>query len=100
MPAFEGLYTDDELWHLIHYVQSLARPGEESETAPELTRNLTPDKEVYVEEWEETSPKSTGSLPEEGGRAGASLVLGVLAVLSVVGLGTLLLLRRIASRSR
>lgn len=27
MPAFEGQYTDDETWDLIHYVQSLARSG-------------------------------------------------------------------------
>jgi len=27
MPAFEGIYNDDETWDLIHYVQSLARAG-------------------------------------------------------------------------
>lgn len=27
MPAFQGNYSDDELWDLIHYVQSLARAG-------------------------------------------------------------------------
>ncbi len=27
MPAFEGAYTNDEVWDLIHYVQSLARDG-------------------------------------------------------------------------
>lgn len=27
MPASEGVYTDDEMWDLIHYVQSLARAG-------------------------------------------------------------------------
>ncbi|MFQ5411896.1 MAG: ethylbenzene dehydrogenase-related protein [Phycisphaerae bacterium] len=27
MPASEGNYTDDEVWDLIHYTQSLARPG-------------------------------------------------------------------------
>ncbi|MEK6799931.1 MAG: c-type cytochrome [Planctomycetota bacterium] len=27
MPAFEGNYTDDEVWDLIHYVQSLAKVG-------------------------------------------------------------------------
>ena len=27
MPAFEGAYTNDEVWDLIHYVQSLARKG-------------------------------------------------------------------------
>ena len=27
MPAYEGAYTDDELWDLIHYTQSLARVG-------------------------------------------------------------------------
>lgn len=27
MPAFEGIYSTDEMWDLIHYVQSLARSG-------------------------------------------------------------------------
>lgn len=27
MPASEGVYTDDEFWDLIHYVQSLAKAG-------------------------------------------------------------------------
>jgi len=27
MPAYEGSYSDDEMWDLIHYVQSLARAG-------------------------------------------------------------------------
>ena len=27
MPAFEGTYTNEEIWDLIHYVQSLARAG-------------------------------------------------------------------------
>ncbi len=27
MPASEGVYSDDEVWDLIHYVQSLARAG-------------------------------------------------------------------------
>ncbi len=27
MPAFEGIYSDDDLWDLIHYTQSLARAG-------------------------------------------------------------------------
>ena len=27
MPASEGIYTNDEVWDLIHYVQSLARAG-------------------------------------------------------------------------
>lgn len=27
MPGFEGTYTDDEMWDLIHYVQSLAKAG-------------------------------------------------------------------------
>lgn len=27
MPASEGVYSPDEIWDLIHYVQSLARPG-------------------------------------------------------------------------
>jgi len=27
MPAFEGNYTDDQAWDLIHYVQTLARSG-------------------------------------------------------------------------
>ncbi len=27
MPAYEGAYTDEEVWDLIHYVQSLARKG-------------------------------------------------------------------------
>ena len=100
MPAFEGLYSDDEMWHLIHYVQSLARPGEETESAPELRRDLSPEEEVYVEEWEETSPVSAESLPEGEARAGGSIVLGVLAVLFVFGLGSLFLFRGSAARSR
>ena len=27
MPSYEGVYSDDEIWDLIHYVQSLARQG-------------------------------------------------------------------------
>ena len=27
MPAYEGAYTDEEVWDMIHYVQSLARAG-------------------------------------------------------------------------
>ena len=27
MPAFEGTYDDDEIWDLIHYIQTLARTG-------------------------------------------------------------------------
>ena len=27
MPASEGVYSGDETWDIIHYVQSLARPG-------------------------------------------------------------------------
>jgi DMSO reductase family type II enzyme heme b subunit len=27
MPGFEGTYSDDEMWDLIHYVQSLAKEG-------------------------------------------------------------------------
>ena len=27
MPAYEGNYTNDQIWDLIHYTQSLARPG-------------------------------------------------------------------------
>jgi DMSO reductase family type II enzyme heme b subunit len=30
MPASEGIYTDDEVWDLIHYVQSLARAGSQN----------------------------------------------------------------------
>jgi len=30
MPAYEGTYTNDETWDLIHYVQSLARAGSQN----------------------------------------------------------------------
>ncbi len=30
MPAYEGTYTNDEMWDLIHYVQSLARAGSQN----------------------------------------------------------------------
>ncbi len=30
MPAYEGAYTDDELWDLIHYVQSLSQSGSQA----------------------------------------------------------------------
>jgi mono/diheme cytochrome c family protein len=46
MPAYEGNYSSDEMWDLIHYVQSLAREGaqdraqlrQESIVAPRVAR--------------------------------------------------------------
>jgi DMSO reductase family type II enzyme heme b subunit len=50
MPAYEGAYADDEMWDLIHYVQSLARAG--AQERAELKR------EAIVAARVETLPRS------------------------------------------
>ncbi|HEY3244172.1 MAG TPA: ethylbenzene dehydrogenase-related protein [Phycisphaerae bacterium] len=49
MPGYENLYSADELWDLIHYVQSLGRPG--AQDRAELRRGTI------------VAPRTGGSLP-------------------------------------
>jgi len=49
MPAYEGTYSDDELWDLIHYVQSLTRAGSQ--------------ERAQLQQGTFTAPKVSGPLP-------------------------------------
>lgn len=69
MPASEGVYTDDEVWDLIHYVQSLARAGAQERAqlrqgtlvAPRVTGDLptTPTDAA----WDQARPLYVGLMP-------------------------------------
>jgi len=49
MPAFEGTYTNEEIWDLIHYVQSLARAGSQGR--------------AQLQQGTFSAPKVSGTLP-------------------------------------
>ncbi len=50
MPASEGVYSADELWDLVHYVQSFARPGAQ--------------ERAQLQQGTLTAPNIRGPLPE------------------------------------
>ncbi len=43
MPAHEGSYSDDEVWDLIHYVQSLARAGAQERAQLRMSTIVAPE---------------------------------------------------------
>ncbi|MCH9033939.1 MAG: c-type cytochrome, partial [Planctomycetes bacterium] len=69
MPASEGIYSGDDMWDLIHYVQSLARQGAQARAqlkqgtfvAPNIRRPLpsSPTDDV----WERARPLYVGLTP-------------------------------------
>lgn len=69
MPAFEGNYSDDELWDLIHYVQSLARSGSQQRaqlhqntfTASRVPGSLPAGPEDSA--WDQARPVYVGLTP-------------------------------------
>ena len=69
MPAYEGTYTNDEVWDLIHYVQSLARPGSQERaqlrqrtiTAPNIHGPLPPGPMDAA--WQQARPQFVALTP-------------------------------------
>lgn len=69
MPAYEGNYSTDELWDLIHYVQSLARSGSQQRaqlhqntiTAPRIPGSLPTGPEDSA--WDQARPVYVGLTP-------------------------------------
>jgi DMSO reductase family type II enzyme heme b subunit len=69
MPASEGNFTDDEVWDLIHYVQSLAREGSQGRaqlrqstiTAPRVQGSLPPGPQDAG--WNQARPVYVGLTP-------------------------------------
>lgn len=69
MPASEGNFTNDEIWDLIHYVQSLAREGSQGRaqlrqstiTAPRVAGDLPADPKDTG--WNQARPVYVGLTP-------------------------------------
>jgi DMSO reductase family type II enzyme heme b subunit len=69
MPGYEDVYNDEEMWDLIHYVQSLARAGaqerallkQETIVAPALDGALPEDP--LAAEWDKARPAFVGLTP-------------------------------------
>jgi len=69
MPAYAGVFNDDEVWDLIHYVQSLARPGAQERAqlrqgtfvAPNIRGPLPPGP--MDEAWNQARPLYIGLTP-------------------------------------
>lgn len=68
MPAFEGNYSDEDTWALIHYVQSLARAGAQERAelrrdAIVATRADSIPESPTAEGWEQARPVYVGLTP-------------------------------------
>jgi len=69
MPGYEDIYNSDEMWDLIHYVQSLARVGaqdraqlkQETIVAPAMSGPLPDDP--LAPEWDKARPVFVGLTP-------------------------------------
>lgn len=68
MPAYEGSYSDDAVWDLIHYVQSLARAGAQERaelrsSSIVATRVATLPDSPTDEQWEQARGSYVGLAP-------------------------------------
>lgn len=69
MPESEGAYPDDEVWDLIHYVQTLARQGAQERAQLQMSTFVAPNVNGVLPEgpldsaWDQARPAYVGLTP-------------------------------------